>query len=173
MRLETSTTRTLRFELVAIATLAFSIGLAVGNKSPALAQTDDAAQNGASDADESAQDAAADAAQNARDVADEEQEALDSATAARDQLETEGASQEQLERQSGGRTGASRQECRRRSSESGRRSPGPLRVRRARTVPQREHAPDIGDLLKRVLESFACHRPPLDPRILSSEDGFQ
>ena len=83
MRLETTTTRTLRFGLVAIAALAFSVGLALGNKSPAWAQNDDAAQNGASDSDENARDAAADAAQNAHDAADEAQEALDSATNAR------------------------------------------------------------------------------------------
>ena len=132
MRLETSITRTIRFELVAIAALAFAIGLALGNMSPARAQSDNAAQNGASDSDQNAQDAAADAAQSAHDAADEQQEVLDSATAERDQLETGGASQEQNRaRQSGGRTGASRQECRRRGSESGGRSTGPVRNRRS------------------------------------------
>ena len=55
MRLETSTTRSLRFGRVTIAALAFSIGLALGNISPARADGDEAAQNGAIDSDQDAQ----------------------------------------------------------------------------------------------------------------------
>ncbi len=86
MRLETSTKRRLRFGLLAIAALAFSIGLALGNISRARADGDDAAQNGTIDA-----------AQNAHDAADAAQEALDSATQQRDQLESDGAPQDQID----------------------------------------------------------------------------
>lgn len=95
MRLETSTTRTLRFGLAAIAALAFSVGLALGNLAPARAQTDDAAQNAPSDPGHDAQ--SADPDQQAHDAADAAQEALDSATDARNQLEADGATQDQID----------------------------------------------------------------------------
>jgi len=107
MRSETST-RTFRFGLAPIATLAFSIALALGNMSLARAQSDGAAgdvasapsaedqpdQNGAGD---SAHKAQTDAAQQAHDAADAAQDALDSATEARDQLESDGAPQDQID----------------------------------------------------------------------------
>jgi len=96
MRLETTTTRTSRFGLVAIAALAFSVGLALGNKSPAWAQNDDAAQNGASDSDQDAQ-AAAEAVQQAHDAADAAEEAVQSAIETRNGLESEGAPQDQID----------------------------------------------------------------------------
>ena len=88
MRLETGATRTLRFGLVAIAALAFSIGLALGHISPARAQDDDAAAQSQE---------AADAAQQAHDAADAAQQALDAATEQRDQLEGAGASQDDID----------------------------------------------------------------------------
>jgi hypothetical protein len=95
MRLETSTTPTLRFGLMAIAALAFSIVLAAGNISPARTQDDDAAQSGASDSDQDTQQP--DAAQNAQDAADAAQASLDSAIEARNQLESDDAPQDQID----------------------------------------------------------------------------
>ena len=123
MRLETSTTRSFRFGLAAIAALTFSIVLAVGNTSRARAQddasgdgnapsaADQSDQNGADDPDQKAQ---PDAAQQAHDAADAAQDALDSATQARDQLESDGASQDQIDAANRGRAGESRETRRRR-----------------------------------------------------------
>ncbi len=95
MRLETSKTGSLRLGLAALAALAFSIGLASGNLSPARAQIPGVYsvgpdqplnQNGATDPD-----------QQAHDAADAAQEALDSAIDARNQLESDGAPQDQID----------------------------------------------------------------------------
>jgi hypothetical protein len=98
MRLETTTTRTFRYGLIAIVA-AVSIAFAIGNMPLASAQSDDAATsapapNGADDADQNAQ---TDGNKQAQDAADAAQEALDSATEARDQLESDGASQDQID----------------------------------------------------------------------------
>ena len=115
MSFATGTNRIFRFGLLAIAILGFSIVIALGNGSLALAQSDDATgdaavaapdavqpdqnaptvQNAPSDAGSDDPDAAA--AQKVQDAADAAAEALDSATEARDQLESDGASQEEID----------------------------------------------------------------------------
>ena len=102
MRLESTTTQTFRYGLIAIVA-AVSIAFSFGNMPLASAQSDDASQgaatsapapNGADDADQNAQ---TDGNKQAQDAADGAQEALDSATEARDQLESDGASQDQID----------------------------------------------------------------------------
>jgi hypothetical protein len=106
MKLQTTTTRTFHFGLAAIATLAFSVALAVGNMSPARAQSDGVAGDAAiapsavqsdQNANDSAQKAQQDAAEQAHDAADAAQNALDSAIESRDQLESNGAPQDQID----------------------------------------------------------------------------
>ena len=95
MRSETTTAQTSRLGWVAIAAIVFAVGLALGNLAPARAQTDDAAQNAASDPGQDAQSAQPD--QQAHDAADAAEEALDTATDARNQLESDGAPQDQID----------------------------------------------------------------------------
>jgi hypothetical protein len=109
MSFATGTRRIFRFGLLAIAILGFWIVLALGNRSLARAQSDDAAgdasaatpevaqpdQNAPSDAGSDDPDAAA--AEQAQAADDAAAEALDSATEARDQLESDGASQDQID----------------------------------------------------------------------------
>ena len=96
MRLETSTTRRLRFGLVAIAALAFSIGLASVKMSAARAQSDDEAGDAAS-APSATDQQNGGADQRAHDAVEAAEQALDTATDERNQLESDGAPQEQID----------------------------------------------------------------------------
>ncbi len=81
MRSEKSIRRSWRLGLMAIAALAFSVGLALGKISPARADNDDPAAD----------------AQRADGAAEQASAALDSATDARNQLESDGAPQDQID----------------------------------------------------------------------------
>ncbi len=107
MSLLTSTTRTFRPFLLAIAALAFSIMLTLTNRSVARAQSDDnggdvasapsAADQPAANADDSEQTAKADADQKAHAAADEAEAALETATEQRNALESSNAPQDQID----------------------------------------------------------------------------